>query len=242
MLIKEFIDRGFKVSLIPRPRRFGKSLNLSMLKYYFDIAEKDSAVLFEPFQIWQAGDYYRSFFGKYPVIHITLKGGKANTFEKSQRDIFDILTAVYKDFVWLLETDVLNQFDRVTFEQVASGKANSSTYEASLRNLTEYLYRYYGQKNLVLIDEYDAPIHAGFQYGFYDEIVELMKSLLGHSLKDNKFLYKGMVTGILRIAKESIFSDFNNPGIFTILSTAYENRFGFYTKRSRATLSLLRLE
>jgi len=237
LLIQEVIDNHYEVLLIPRPRRFGKSINLSMLKYYFDVAEKDSAALFEPFQIWQAGDFYTSKQGKNPVIHLSLKGGKASSFERSRKDIFHILTKIYEQFDWLLETTILKASEKISFQQILFGKASATVYENSLRNLSEYLYRHYGEKVLILMDEYDAPIHTGFYHGYYKEIIDLMKSLMGNTFKDNNFLYKGIITGILRIAKESIFSDLNNPGIFTILSHDFADKFGFTEKEVQKLLS-----
>ena len=227
LLIQEVIDTHFKVLLIPRPRRFGKSINLSMLKSYFDAGEKDTAKLFESFKIWQAGEYYTSKQGKYPVIHLSLKGGKATTFEKSQTHIFSILTDVYREFSWLLETDTLDVNEKNDFSQIAARTADASLYDSALKKLSKYLSEYYGEKVLILMDEYDAPIHTGFYHGYYNQIIELMKSLMGNTFKDNDALYKGVITGILRIAKESIFSDLNNPGIFTILSATFDDKFGF---------------
>jgi len=227
LLIQELIDTHYKVLLIPRPRRFGKSINLSMLKHYFDAGAQDNSKLFESFKIWQTGAYYTEQQGKYPVIHLSLKGGKATTFKKSQTDIFNILTKLYRQFDWLLETDVLKEAEKVEFKQLVNREGTPTLYENSLKNLSEYLHRYYGEKVLILMDEYDAPIHTGFQHGYYNQIIELMKSLMGTTFKDNDYLYKGVITGILRIAKESIFSDLNNPGIFTILSATFADKFGF---------------
>ena len=227
LLIQELIDTHYKVLLIPRPRRFGKSINLSMLKYYFDAGAQDNVTLFEPFKIWKAGAYYTSKQGKHPVIHISLKGGKATTFETSQSHIFSILTEIYIDFSWLLKEDILEQTERTDFSKIADRSADASLYTLALKKLSKYLYNYYGEKVLILMDEYDAPIHTGFYHGYYNQIIELMKSLMGNTFKDNKYLYKGVITGILRIAKESIFSDLNNPGIFTILSPTFADKFGF---------------
>ena len=227
LFIQEIIDTHYEVLLIPRPRRFGKSMNLSMLRYYFDAGEKDSAQLFEPFQIWQTGTHYTSKQGKYPVIYLTLKGGKATTFEKSQAHIFNILTEVYREFRWLLDKNILDKDEVIEYLSITAGTATSTVYANALKKLSKYLYSYYGEQVLILMDEYDAPIHTGFHHGYYNQIIELMKSLMGNTFKDNNYLYKGIITGILRIAKESIFSDLNNPGIFTILKSAFDDKFGF---------------
>ncbi|MEM8527208.1 MAG: AAA family ATPase [Bacteroidota bacterium] len=227
LLIKELIDTGYHVLLMPRPRRFGKSLNLSMLKYYFDYREKDTKALFEPFKIWQQEEYYKKEQGNRPVIHFSLKSGKATTFEQSREAIYAVITNIYNDFHWLLETDVLNDGEVAKFKQILLSKATPAMYEEGIKDLTQYLHRHSGEKVLVLLDEYDAAIHAGFYYDFYDEIIALMKSILGSTFKDNIYLYKGVITGILRVAKESIFSDMNNPGIFTVLSNDFSDKFGF---------------
>jgi len=237
LLIKEVIDNVHQVILLPRPRRFGKTLNLSMLRYFFDASIKDTAALFEPYKIWQQGDYYTEQQGKYPVIHLSLKSAKATDFERSQTDIYRILTEVYRKHRYLLEKGILNQDEAEVFNNILFKKANTSTYESCLKNLCEYLHRYYGQKTVILMDEYDAPIHTGFYYNYYGEIIQLMKSLMGSTFKDNPYLHKSVITGILRIAKESIFSDFNNPGIFTILNYNFADKFGFTEEEVQLLLS-----
>ena len=227
LFIKEIIDAAYEVILVPRPRRFGKSLNLSMLKYYFDIAEKDTAKLFESYKIWQAGDYYTSQQGKYPVIHLSLKAAKAATYKESTVFLKNILKEVHEQHRYLLDKKVLSPQEQVEFDNILSGKADLATCLFSLQKLSKFLCTYYNQKVYVLMDEYDAPIHAGFHYGYYDQIITLMKSLMGNTFKDNDYLQKGIITGILRIARESIFSDLNNPGIFTILRSAFGDKFGF---------------
>lgn len=227
LYIKELIDSAYHVLLMPRPRRFGKSLNLSMLKYYFDYREKDTQALFEPFKIWQEDEFYKQEQAHRPVIHFSLKSGKATSFEKSQEAIYSIISTIYTDFNWLLETDVLQKGEAAQFQNVMTGNASPVTYEHAIKDLTKYLHRHSGKEALVLLDEYDAAIHAGFYHGFYDKIIALMKSILGSTFKDNSYLYKGVITGILRIPKESIFSDINNLGVFTVLSTPFSDKFGF---------------
>ena len=227
LFIKEIIDAGNQVILLPRPRRFGKTLNLSMLRYYFDISLEHTAELFKAYKIWQAGEKYRKELGKYPVIHLSLKGGKATNFEKSKKGIYEVLTQVYLNFKWLLDKKILQDEEKNRFRNITTQTADDTSFENALKNLTQYLHRYYGQEVYVLIDEYDAAIHTGYVHGYYKEIIHLMKSLLGETLKDNVYLKKGVVTGILRVAKESIFSDLNNPGIFTVLNYRFADRFGF---------------
>lgn len=227
LFIKEVIDNAHQVMLLPRPRRFGKTFNLSMLRYFFDASLKDTAALFEPYLIWQAGDYYTEQQGQYPVIHLSLKGGKATNFERSQKGIFHILSQVYQENRWLLDENILADNEVIEFNEILLKKAGSVIYENALRNLSGYLYRFYKKEVIILMDEYDAPVHTGFHHDYYDKIIELMKSLMGNTFKDNPYLRKGVITGILRIAKESIFSDLNNPGIFTLLNYDFADKFGF---------------
>ncbi|MEN0047431.1 MAG: AAA family ATPase [Bacteroidota bacterium] len=242
LFIKELIDSGYHVLLMPRPRRFGKSLNLSMLKYYFDYREKDTQTLFEPFKIWQEDEFYRQQQGKRPVIHFSLKSGKATNFARSQEAIYLNIKNIYNDFKWLLETQTLAEGEIMEFRQIMLAQATPSVYEAGIKKLSEYLHRHSGEKVLILLDEYDAAIHTGFYHGFYDEIIALMKSILGNTFKDNNSLYKGVITGVLRVAKESIFSDMNNPGIFTILSNDFADKFGFTEEEVKDLVAFLDLE
>lgn len=227
LLIKEIIDNSHQVIIAPRPRRFGKTFNLSMLRYFFDANLKDTATLFEPYLIWKTEIYYREQQGKYPVIYLSLKSAKATSFKRSQEDIYKIISKVFHEYEWLRRTDILKNYEKEKFEKILFNRANSSDYENALKDLCEYLHRYYKQNVIILMDEYDAPIHTGFHYNYYDDIIVLMKSLMGNTFKDNPYLEKGVITGILRIAKESIFSDLNNPGIFTILNYDFADKFGF---------------
>ncbi|MCO6487102.1 MAG: AAA family ATPase [Phaeodactylibacter sp.] len=241
LFIKEVIDSAHEVMLIPRPRRFGKTLNLSMLRYFFDAAQPDTAGLFEPYLIWQAGEYYTAQQGKYPVIHLTLKAAKSPGFEKSALFIKNILKEVYQQNRYLLEKGVLSPEEEETFRQILEGKADMATYEFSLKKLSEYLYRHYGEKAIILMDEYDAPIHAGYQHGYYEESIALMKSLMGNTFKDNEFLQKGVITGILRISRESIFSDLNNLGVYSLLGHAFADKFGFTEEETAQLLEYFHL-
>ena len=137
LLIQELIDTHYDVLLIPRPRRFGKSMNLSMLKYYFDAGEKDSAKLFESFKIWQAGDFYTSKQGKHPVIHLSLKGGKATTFERSQIHIYSIITETYREFRWILDKNLLAEDEIIEFKDILFKRAKPDTYESALKKLSK---------------------------------------------------------------------------------------------------------
>jgi len=242
LFVKEVIDSAHEVMLIPRPRRFGKTLNLSMLRYFFDVAQPDTAKLFEPYLIWQQGDYYAGQQGKYPVVYLSLKAAKSPDFEKSALFIKTILAKVYEQNRYLLEENILSLDERAKFEQILSGGAGMASYEFSLRDLSEYLYRHYGEKAVILMDEYDAPIHAGYQHGYYEEAIGLMKSLMGNTFKDNEFLQKGVITGILRISRESIFSDLNNLGVYSLLGHAFADKFGFTEEETAQLLAYFNLQ
>lgn len=241
LFIKEVIDSAHEVMLIPRPRRFGKTLNLSMLRYFFDVAQPDTAKLFEPYLIWQEAERYTSQQGKHPVIYLTLKSAKAATFERSQADLHNILTDLHREHGWLLESDILKGYEKIDFKKIVYGEASPTLYENSLNKLSEYLFRHYGEKAVILMDEYDAPIHTGFYHGYYDEIITLMKSLMGNAFKDNKFLHKGVITGILRVSRESIFSDLNNLGVYSLLSHAFSDKFGFTEEETAQILAYFNL-
>ncbi|MCB0595357.1 MAG: AAA family ATPase [Lewinellaceae bacterium] len=242
LFIKEVIDSAHEVMLIPRPRRFGKTLNLSMLRYFFDLMQPDAAKLFEPYLIWQQGEYYTKQQGKYPVIHLSLKAAKSADYDKSVLFIKTILTKVYEQNRYLLENNILSPDERTKFEQILSGEADMASYEFSLKNLCEYLVRHHHQKAVILMDEYDAPIHAGYQHGYYDEVISLMKSLMGNTFKDNEFLHKGVITGILRISRESIFSDLNNLGVYSLLSHTFSDKFGFTEEETAQLLAYFNLQ
>lgn len=244
LFIKEVIDNGHEVIVIPRPRRFGKSLNLSMLQYYFDITKKESTKLFETFKIWNETDFYTQQQGKYPVIYLSLKAAKASNFEDSITFFKQILKNLFEEHRYLLVSKTLSPQEQIEFEQILAGTATTATCLFSLRNLSKYLYHFYGEKKrvLILLDEYDAPIHTGFEHGFYDKIIEMMRSFMGNTFKDNSYLYKGVITGILRISSESIFSDLNNPGIFSILNYDFADKFGFTVSETKTLLSYFQLE
>ena len=242
LLIQEVIDNVYQTVVLPRPRRFGKTFNLSMLRYFFDVRLKNTAHLFEPYKIWQTEDYYTQQQGKHPVIHLSLKRAKGKTFEQCREELYGILTNVYKENIWLLEEGHLSDFDKDDFVSILNRSASDRIYKESLQKLSQYLCKHFGKETLVLIDEYDAAIHQGFQYGYYSEIVEIMKALLGNVLKDNVYLYRGVITGILRISKESIFSDVNNIGVFSLLNFEFGDKFGFTELETKELLQYFDLK
>jgi hypothetical protein len=226
-LITEIIDRrNIKVVLLPRPRRFGKSVNLSMLKWFFEKRDENLWHLFEDLHVARAGDQYRAHFQKYPVIHISLKETKAKDFAKSQEKARQAIRNMYEVHRSDLEGH-LQGANQADFQAILNETASDAVYELSLKNLTRYLHQVHGVRPIVLIDEYDAGIHASHLNGFYDDAIDFFGSFYLAGLKDNEHLERAVMTGILRVSKESIFSDLNNLGVYTLLVSEYNTCFGF---------------
>ena len=224
MFIKDIVD-GMAVLLYPRPRRFGKSLNLSMLKYFYDCRE-DNAHLFENLAISQEKDIMAKQ-GKYPVIFLTFKDVKEETYEASMEKIYTIISNLYKEHGEVLQSGFSYEIDKIFYEKIISKTASQSDFAESLKALSKFLYDHHKANPVILIDEYDTPIHAGFYHGYYEKMVGFMRGLLGGGLKDNIYLEKGVLTGILRVSRESIFSDLNNISVYSILSKKSADKFGF---------------
>ncbi len=226
LLVEEVICNGDKVILLPRPRRFGKTLNLSMLRYYFDIQQPDNKKLFENLQIWQCDEEIKAEQGKYPIIYLSLKNAKGNTWEKSLQTIILEIANLYKEHAYLLDSEVLRKEEKIKFEKIINETASEVDFEYSIKQLSEYLYNFYNQKVIILLDEYDAPIQSA--YGkYYDEAINFMRSLMSGAFKDNVNLQKAVITGIMRVSKESIFSGLNNIGVYNILHDEFADKFGF---------------
>jgi Predicted AAA-ATPase/PD-(D/E)XK nuclease superfamily len=226
-LITELVDHSnVKVVLLPRPRRFGKTLNLSMLRWFFEKRDENLWPLFEGLHMAQAGEKYRAYFQKYPVIFISFKGTKADTFESCFGKLLDVIQQMYKEHAPALEGK-LSASDAAKFQAIIEGTANQVLYELSLKNLTQWLHEVHGQRPIVLIDEYDAPIHAGYLNNYYNKAVGFVRSLFEAALKDNDHLERAVMTGILRVSKESIFSGLNNIGVYSLLAEEFNTCFGF---------------
>ena len=226
LLIKDVIDSA-DVLLITRPRRFGKTINLSMLRYFYS-NEADNSQLFSRLAISQAGERYMSKQGKHPVIFLTFKDIKSPRWEEAYKRItYLIQRSFMKDFGYLLDSNELNSFERNALNTIVSGTAEQVHYANYLTNLSQILERIYQQKVVILIDEYDTPIHTAYTNGYYDKMIDFMRDFLSGGLKDNDSLEKGVITGIMRVAKESIFSGLNNLGDFSILSHRLAEYFGF---------------
>lgn len=226
LLIRDFLDERAKVSLFTRPRRFGKTLTMDMLKTFFEVSNEDTSVYFKDKDIWGCGERYRQHQGKYPVIFLSFKDVKCDTWKDTYKLITQIIDLEF------IRHSVLADSERVTikeyYHRIISGRADESEYAFSLKHLSQMLREHYGVAPIIIIDEYDTPIQQGHTRDFYDKIVVFMRNLFSGCLKDNDAnLSFGFLTGILRVAKESIFSGLNNLSINSILDDKYSQYFGF---------------
>jgi hypothetical protein len=237
-LIRELVDHaGVEVLLLPRPRRFGKTLNLSMLRAFFEKSAEDLSPLFQDLSIWQAGDAYRAHFQRYPVIHFNFKGSKGSTFEHTLATIRLKITDLYNEHRAVLDSGRLDEVDARRYRQILDETADTALYERALLDLCAHLHAHHGEKVLILIDEYDEPLHAGHVYGYGTRILDFMRAFLGAGLKSNPHLYRAVITGILRVAKENLFSGLNNLGVYTLLASRYSTCFGFTEPEVEALLA-----
>ncbi|MBE6103246.1 MAG: hypothetical protein E7200_14495 [Selenomonas ruminantium] len=226
--IRQLIDGHAQATLITRPRRFGKTLSLSMLYYFFTNKDAEAnRALFEGSNIEKAGEQYMAEQGSRPVVFLSLKDIKEASMEGMLASFGEVMKNVYYEFRFLLEGETLLAFEKESFMAVLSGKASRNDLQYSLKNLTNYLNRYYGQNVLVLIDEYDAPIQYAWDYGYYDEAIVFVRNYLSSVLKSNPSLDFAVITGVLRIAKESIFSSLNNLEVASVSSGSYAEHMGF---------------
>ena len=225
LLIKEFLDERPKVSLFTRPRRFGKTLNMDMLRVFFEKTEEDTSVYFRDKKIWACGEYYQAYQGKYPVIFLTFKDVKCTNWEDTKKDLSNIIQAEYKRHQKVLET--CDQYDKKYYQKILNKEADNVDWVRSLLNLSRMLHEHHKVAPIIIIDEYDTPIQQGHVNGFYNEVVLFMRNFFSGGLKDNRHLSFGFMTGILRVAKESIFSGLNNLKLNSVLDERYGQYFGF---------------
>ena len=227
LLIKEFLDRRPLVSLFTRPRRFGKTLNMDMLRVFFEISDEDTSRYFADKAIWNCGEEYRAYQGKYPVIFLTFKDVKFDTWEATIDKIRGLLQEEYGRHQELLDSDKLSQYEKIYFTKILDSSANEVELTSALERLSKMLAAHYGKTPIIIIDEYDTPIQEGYSKDFYDEIIGFMRNFFSGAFKDNKNLSYGFLTGILRIAQESIFSGLNNLSVNTVMDEEYDSFFGF---------------
>jgi len=233
LLIQELVERGVHVALIPRPRRFGKTLNLSLLRYFFEKTTEDTSYLFKGLKIWEH-ESYRALQGQFPVITLSLKDVKHATWEETYGAICSVIAREFERHRSILT--VLSENEKPIYQEIASGKGGASLVEQSLLRLSEWLHRLYGKKVVLLIDEYDTPAHAAYIGNYYDTFIGFIRNWLSAGLKDNIYLERGVLTGILRIAKESIFSGLNNVGTFTLLNKEFQDKFGLLEEEVKELL------
>ena len=224
--IREWWDSMDDVTLITRPRRFGKTLNMSMVEQFFSVDYVDRGDLFEGLSIWNH-EKYRKLQGTYPVISLSFANIKEKNYQTTREKICQILTNLYVKYSFLKESTVLTDADRAFFDRILSVEMRDSDATFALYQLSDYLCRYYGKKVIILLDEYDTPMQEAYVNGFWDEIVEFTRSMFNATFKTNPSLERGMMTGITRVSKESVFSDLNNLEVVTTTSDKYAASFGF---------------
>ncbi|MCL2073583.1 MAG: ATP-binding protein [Marinilabiliaceae bacterium] len=230
LFIRDILDKGSKFTLCTRPRRFGKTLNQTMLKCFFEdtapLNGKDTRALFKGLKIETAGEEYMEHQGKYPVIFLIFKDANKSTFESSYFALKEKITDEFKRHRYLYEK-IEDKDDKVLFERLASREASKDEYSSSLGFLCKCLESYHGRKAIILIDEYDVPLENAWRRGFYNDMVDFIRSLMGSALKSNEHLQFAIMTGCLRISKESIFTGLNNLDVISILEDRYDEYFGF---------------
>ena len=225
LLIKEWWESGDSVTLITRPRLFGKTLNMSMLECFFSNKYEDRRDLFEGLDIWRE-EKYRKLQGTYPVIFLSFAGIKQSTYVGARKSINDLITLIYQDFYWIKETEGFKKENREFWDRVNPDMDESSAALA-IKYLCKLLSEYYGKKCIVIIDEYDTPMQEAYLQGFWNEIVNYIRNFFNSTFKTNPYLERGIMTGITRVSKESIFSDLNNLNVVTTTSDEYQTAFGF---------------
>lgn len=223
--IKEWWENKDAVTLITRPRRFGKTLNMSMIQQFFSVDYAGRKDLFENLSIWKE-EHYRKLQGTYPVISLSFADVKESLFSDTRKVICQIITDLYRKYDFLLESGCLNEAEQKAYRQI-SPNMEKYMVSGSLKNLSDYLFRYYGKKVIILLDEYDTPMQEAYVHGYWQELVDFIKGLFNATFKTNPYLERAIMTGITRVSRESIFSDLNNMTVVTSTSNQYATSFGF---------------
>ena len=232
--IREWWDSMDDVTLITRPRRFGKTLTMSMVEQFFSVDYANRGDLFEGLSIWNH-EKYRELQGTYPVISLSFASVKEKDYKTTRKKICQLLTKLYAEHAFLLDSGVLYETDVAYFRRVSEDMDDSDA-SLALYQLSDYLYRYYGKKVIILLDEYDTPMQEAYVDGFWDEMVGFTRSMFNAAFKTNPWLERGIMTGITRVSKESIFSDLNNLEVVTTTSDKYATSFGFTEEEVFAAL------
>lgn len=234
LIVKEFLEDSAKIVLLPRPRRFGKTLNLSTVRYFLEKCDEDRSYLFKGLKIEQESDMMEKQ-GQYPVVYLTFKDDKHSKYNSFVNMMKYKMSDLYESFQFVFEK--LSEKEKSYFNDILFRRTTEAELEVSLLKLSSYLNDYYGKKVIILIDEYDTPIHEGHFKGYYSEIIGFMRNFLSAALKDNIHLEKSMITGILRVAKESVFSGLNNLKAYSMLSESFSDKFGFTEEEVESILS-----
>ena len=255
MLIKDFFEDSSYTLLMPRPKRFGKTLNLSMIEHFFDIQKPDNAKLFTEFKIANEKVFCKEHQNKYPVINISLKSIKETSWNKCLDKFQSLISKLYKKHRYILKSDELEKDEKQIFQKIISKTANEAEYKESLENLSNYLQKHFKEKVIMLVDEYDAPIITAFnntnspiksidkeKKTYYENVINFMQGFLGDAFKGNNSLKKGLITGVMQVGKESIFSEWNNFRVFSIISPYFDDKFGFTQSETEKILNYFNLQ
>ena len=237
MYIKDIIDNQSRVILITRPRRFGKTLNMSMLRYYFDCDVKFSKEIFEGLKIMEQDEKYTSKLGAYPCLYLTLKDVNDSNYEKMILGLKTAILDMYREHRYLLESDKIYEDEKAKIMDILYAREDEVALKNSIREISGYLYRYYNKPVMLFIDEYDVPIQSAYVEGYYEEAIKFLKTFYGTTFKDNPYLEKTVLTGVSRVAKESIFSGANNFKVFTVLDKEFADDFGITSEEMDKVIS-----
>ncbi|WP_240984757.1 AAA family ATPase [Acididesulfobacillus acetoxydans] len=241
LFIKDILEDGSKVILLPRPRRFGKTLNMSMLRYFFEKSAPDHSGLFENLAICRHADCMAKQ-GQYPVIYLTFKDLKHNTWKVTYDSFVQLIYTEYNRHLYLLDSSVMSDMDKKYFRRVSMEEGSEADYAGSIKKLSEFLSKHYGKKTIILIDEYDVPIQQAYLKQYYDPLVSFLRNLMTAALKDNNYLEKAVLTGVMRVARESLFSGLNNLSVWTLLDEPYSRYFGFLESEVEELLNYYGIE
>lgn len=223
--IREWWENQDSVTLITRPRRFGKTLNMSMTEYFFSVNYSDMGQYFKELSIWKE-ERFREIQGTYPVISLSFADIKATTYESARMSIIRKLVRLYSAFDFIRFSEALNEKDRTYFDSVGEDMSDDAA-AVGINYMSDYLSRYYGKKVIILLDEYDTPLQEAYVHGYWEELTAFIRSLFNSTFKTNPYMERGLLTGITRVSKESIFSDLNNLEVVTTTSEKYSTSFGF---------------
>ena len=227
LLIRDFLDTKPMVSLFTRPRRFGKTMNMDMLRVFFEKTAEDTSIYFRDKQIWQCGDFYTQHQGQYPVIFLTFKDVKCLTWEETYQKIRILISLEFMRHSELETSQTLTTYEKEQYHRFASDKVTEVDCQMGLQLLSLLLHKHFGKECVIIIDEYDTPIQEAYVGGFWSDLMGVLRSLLNSTFKTNPYLERAIMTGITRVSKESIFSDLNNLEVVTTTSKKYEDKFGF---------------